>query len=122
VNALALLDPLFPGNQAIERSWSPLWRIYQQRWDRQGNQVVSLLWNLYWQERQGENLAFELFPLVDYRRQTTATRLRLLKGLITLRSEAQTRCLSLFYLPWDMCWPNEPASPASAAVSGTAER
>jgi hypothetical protein len=121
LNALALLEPLFPGNQAIERSWSPLWRVYQQRWDEHGNLVVSLLWNLYWQERQGEKLAFELFPLVDYHRDTTATRLRLFKGLITLRSEARSRCLKLFYLPWGTCWDANPSSPATAAVPVTAE-
>jgi len=122
LNALALLEPLFPGNQAIERSWSPLWSLYLQRWDQQGNQIISVLWNLFWQERQGEKLAFELFPLVDYRRDAAAQRLRLLKGLIDLRSEEHTRCLHLFYLPWGMCWEASSTPPVTVAVQGTAER
>jgi len=122
LQSLALLEPLFPGNQAIERSWSPLWSLYQQRWDQQGNLVISLLWNLYWQERRGQQLAFELFPLVDFRRDAAATRLRLLKGFISVRDAGPQRCLSLFYLPWEMCWETRPSTPANAAVPGTAEQ
>jgi hypothetical protein len=121
-NSLALLEPFFPDNQAIERSWSPLWRIYQQRWDSQGNLVISLLWNLYWQEKQGESLAFELFPLVDYRRDAAESRVRLLKGLFALRHEETRSCLSLFYLPWEACWAAASPSSPNAAVSATTEQ
>lgn len=118
-NALAFLDSFFPDHQAIERSWSPLWRLYQQRWDEQGNLVISVLWNLYWHERQDQQLALELFPLFDYRRTPEATRLRLLKGLVGMRREPARTCLSLVYLPWESCWENRPAPPASAAVFAT---
>ncbi|NJC86946.1 MAG: hypothetical protein FIB02_00185 [Desulfuromonas sp.] len=120
-NALALLDPFFPENEAIERSWSPLWRVYQQRWDSQGNLVVSVLWNLYWHERRGDHLALELFPLFDYREDQTKTRLRLLKGVVSLRSEAEQNCLSLLFLPWEMCWDSRSTAPAITAVIETAE-
>lgn len=121
LNVLSLVEPLFPENQAIERSWSPLWRLYQQRWDEQGNHVVSVLWNLYWHERQGSQLAWELFPLFDYRRTRVDTRLRLLKGLVGLRHNDDQRCLSLFYLPWETCWDKPPLPPTIAAVPKTAE-
>ena len=120
-NALALLDAFFPNNKAIERSWSPLWRLYQQRWDEQGNLVISILWNLYWHERQGNQLALELFPLFDYRRGLEETRLRLFKGVMGVRSEPERTCLSLFYLPWESCWENRSALPATAAVFATEE-
>lgn len=120
-NALALLDPFFPENLAIERSWSPLWRVYQQRWDAQGNLVISVLWNLYWHERQGEQTALELFPLFDYRQERTETRLRLLKGLVGLRRDAERNCLNLLFLPWEMCWDTQPDPPALAAVAETVE-
>ena len=118
-NALALVEPFFPENQALERSWSPLWRLYQQRWDSQGNLVISLLWNLYWHERQGERLALELFPLFDYRRDQATTRLRLLKGLVGLSGNGERNCLNLFFLPWGMCWDHQPSSPAVAASKAT---
>ena len=120
-NALALLDAFFPNNKAIERSWSPLWRLYQQRWDEQGNLVISILWNLYWHERQGNQLALELFPLFDYRRDLEGTRLRLFKGLVGVRGEPERTCLSLLYLPWESCWESRSALPATAAVFATEE-
>jgi hypothetical protein len=119
LNILALIEPIFPENQAIERSWSPLWRLYQQRWDEQGNLVISVLWNLYWHERQGDQLALELFPLFDYRQEQTESRLRLLKGLVSIRSEQDRRCMSLFFLPWESCWDKSPAPPAMAAAVET---
>ncbi len=121
-NALALVEPIFPDNQAIERSWSPLWRIYQQRWDHQGNLLISILWNLYWQERQGEQLAFELFPLVEYRREAAMTNWRFLKGLFALREEEARRCLRVFYLPWEACWNTLAATVPGPAASETRER
>ena len=121
LNALALLDTFFPENQSLERSWSPLWRLYQQRWDTQGNLVISVLWNLYWHERQGDQLALELFPLFDYRRDQTATRLRLLKGLAGWHSDGELSCLNLFYLPWPMCWGNQPSPPDAANASKATE-
>jgi len=122
LNALALLEPLFPGNQAIERSWSPLWSVYLHRWDEQGNQVISILWNLFWQERQGDRLAWELFPLADYRREDSGARLQLLKGLLALRRDQQHNCLSLFYLPWETCWEKQSTSSLSPAAPGAAGR
>lgn len=119
LNALALLDVFYPGNSQIERSWSPLWRVYQQRWDSHGNLVISVLWNLYWHERQGERLALELFPLFEYRQERDETRLRVFKGLLGLRAEEGQRCLTLLYLPWDICWDKRPGSPAITAVTET---
>jgi hypothetical protein len=99
------LEPFFPRNQAIERLWSPLWRVYQQKWDQQGNHAVSLLWNLYWRERQGDKLAWELFPFVEYRRDSEyKADFRLLKGLFRYRSNGNGKQLNLFYLPWALSW------------------
>lgn len=121
VNILALIESIFPENKAIERSWSPLWRIYQQRWDTQGNLVISILWNLYWHEQQGERLALELFPLFDYRQDERETRLRLFKGLVGFRNEQHRNCVSFFYLPWESCWATSPSTPAIATVYETPE-
>ncbi len=98
---LSILEPFFPGNRGIERNWSPLWRIYQRKWDRHGNEVSTLLWNLYWKERRGDDLAMELFPLFSYRREVEEeTDFALLKGLVRLHRDAERRRLHLFFLPW----------------------
>ncbi len=99
-HTLSLLEPFFPENPAIERNWSPLWRLYQRRWDEHGNEVSSLLWNLYWKERRGDDLAMEIFPLVRYQREDDRVDLRLLKGLVRYRRGEQGRQINLFFLPW----------------------
>lgn len=106
-STLALLEPLFPGNEQIERNWSPLWRLYQRRWDGKGNEATTLLWNLYWKERRGEALLFELFPLVYYRDEGDgkAFEISLFKGLYRYRNEADEVCSYVFYLPWGWCHP-----------------
>lgn len=105
LHVLSLIEPFFPENHSIERLWSPLWRIYQQKWDQQGNHVVSLLWNLYWHERQGEQVAWELFPLIDYRKESASkSKVRFLKGLLSYSNDASGKKLNLFYLPWGIHW------------------
>ena len=105
LNVLALLETFFPGNEPIERLWAPLWRVYQQKWDQQGNCVVSLLWNLYWSEKQGEKVAWELFPLVEYRRESMQeSDVRILKGLVHFQKRQSGNQLNLFYLPWGLHW------------------
>lgn len=102
-STLALLEPFFPDNGGIQRNWAPLWRLYQTRWDDRGNEISSLLWNLYWKERRGDDLAWELFPLVNYRQEKQqVTELSLLKGLISFRQQQFGRKLHLFYLPWGL--------------------
>lgn len=103
---LSLLEPFFPDNGAIERNWSPLYRIYQLRSDHHGNEISSFLWNLYWKERRGDDVAVELFPIFYYRNEKFKgnSELSILKGLIRFhRSEGHSR-LTLLYLPWGISW------------------
>ncbi len=105
LHVLALLETFFPGNESIERLWAPLWRVYQQKWDQQGNHAVSLLWNLYWHERQGDRIAWELFPLFGYRKESAnEVDISFLKGLIRYRNGDSGKQLNLFYLPWGLSW------------------
>ncbi|MDZ4184350.1 MAG: hypothetical protein U1D97_05145, partial [Desulfuromonadales bacterium] len=106
-STLALLEPFFPGNEQIERNWSPLWRIYQRRWDNAGNNASTFLWNLYWKERRGDDLRFELFPLIHYRDEESLQRfeLSLLKGLYRYTRDPEQSCFYLLYLPWGWCHP-----------------
>jgi hypothetical protein len=99
---LALLEPLFPESDGIERNWSPLWRIYQAKWDQSGNRIDNLLWNLYWRERGPTGLAWEVFPLFFYFNEIEGKiEWSFLKGLLRYRSSPdQGKKLHLFYLPW----------------------
>jgi hypothetical protein len=105
LHVLSLVEPFFPSNQSIERLWSPLWRVYQQKWDEQGNRVVSLLWNLYWHEKRGDQVAWELFPLLSYRKESALQKdVSFLKGLVRYQRDGEGRQLKLFYLPWGISW------------------
>lgn len=105
LHVLALLETFFPDNEGIERSWAPLWRIYQQKWDQQGNNVISFLWNLYWFERQGNAVAWELFPLFQYSKESAKKiDVSFLKGLVNYRNGDSGKQLNLFYLPWGLRW------------------
>jgi hypothetical protein len=90
--------------EGIEKNWAPLWRLYQRRWDGEGNTASSLLWNLYWHERRGEELAYELFPLVSYRGTKGESDLKLLKGLISLKRSGEEKELNLLWLPFGLKW------------------
>lgn len=104
-STLSLLEPFFPENERVERSWSPLWRIYQRRWDGRGDEVSSLLWNLYWKERRGDDLALEIFPLFFYRREDHGESLEIsiLKGLYRYARQDGEACRYILYLPWGIC-------------------
>ncbi|MBW2476512.1 MAG: hypothetical protein JRE63_04210 [Deltaproteobacteria bacterium] len=100
---LALLESFFPDNEGIERSWAPLWRLYQKKWDQHGNSATSLLWNLYWSEKRGSNLAWELFPLFEYRRvKDEGKSFCFLKGLFQIHSDQTGRTLKLLFLSWQL--------------------
>ncbi len=100
-HTLSLLEPFLPESLGVERNWSPLWRFYQVKWDGQGNEVSTFLWNLYWKERRGDDLALEVFPFVTYLDKSESGRdVSFLKGLFRYRSGEQGRRINLLYLPW----------------------
>ncbi|WP_224961880.1 hypothetical protein [Geomonas subterranea] len=99
----ALIEPILD-KEGIEKDWAPLWRIYQRRWDRAGNSASSVLWNLFWHERRGEDLAYELFPFISYRNTEKERDLKFLKGLVSLKRDGGQEELSLFWLPFGLKW------------------
>ena len=97
---LALLEPLAPDSEGIRRNWSPLWRIYQKKWDANGNSVTSFLWNLYWRESREDASAWELFPLFSWRQEKEKTCWSFLKGLIGYERDEMGSRFKLLYIPW----------------------
>lgn len=106
VSSLSLPAPVEPilDKEGIEKDWAPLWRIYQRRWDEKGNSASSLLWNLFWHESRGDDLAYELFPFVSYRNTAKERDLKFLKGLVSLKRDGGQEELSLFWLPFGLKW------------------
>lgn len=97
----ALVESIL-SNEGVERNWAPLWRAIIARWDDKGNNAISLLWNLYWQERRGEELAWELSPVVGYSSTAVGTEFRLLKGLLGYSKGKEDTTLSLFWIPFKL--------------------
>jgi len=103
VTVPAPVEPILD-KEGIEKNWAPLWRIYQQRWNDRGDSAVSFLWNLYWHERRGSDLAFELFPFIYYRSEGRLTNLKIIKGLISFRNESGNKAISFFWMPFGLRW------------------
>lgn len=99
----APLEPLTP-REGIEQNWAPLWRLYIQKWNDGGDSAVSFLWNLYWHEKRGNDLAYEVFPLLAYRTRGEGSDVSILKGLVRYRSSGDKRMLRLFWLPFGLEW------------------
>lgn len=116
----APLEPIV-SRPGIEQSWSPLWRVYAQRWNDAGDSAVSFLWNLYWHERRGDGLAYEFFPLLAYRSERNETDIRVLKGLVRYRTSNGKATLSFFWLPFGISW-QQAAGDIAPVVAKTGDK
>lgn len=99
----ALLESILD-KDGIERLWSPLWRIYSQKWNKTGESSLSLLWNLYWHEKSDKTLSWELFPLYRQREAASYFDVQILKGLINYTEDGSNRSLAIFWLPFGFNW------------------
>jgi len=116
VSALSIPAPVEPvlDREQIDRIWAPFWRLYLQRWNEQGDSALSILWNLYWHERRGQELAFELFPLISYQNRHAGAEWKILKGLVGFRSEGNLSRLQLLWLPFGINWGEKSGQPVAA--------
>ena len=95
--ALALLEAFMPGNERIERNYSPLWALYTYRRSARGDEVRSLLWNLVRHERTPEGEAVEILgPLLAYRERGEDAHLSLLGGALEYEVRHGIRTMRVF--------------------------
>lgn len=100
----ALVEPVI-WNDGVEHNWAPLWRVFIAKWDDKGDGATSILWNLYWRERRGDESAWEVSPLVSWRSTRQGTDFRLLKGLLGYASETGRSSLRILWIP--ISWRSE---------------
>ncbi|MFB3816952.1 MAG: hypothetical protein ACE147_04745 [Candidatus Methylomirabilales bacterium] len=94
--ALALLEPLLPGNEWIERNYSPLWSLYTFRRSPAGAEVHSFLWNLVRHEETPAGRSIEVLgPVVRYREAESAAVLSLFGGLVEYQVTRGVRSVRL---------------------------
>ncbi len=106
----APLEPIID-REGVDKCWAPLWRVYVQRWN-DNESAASFLWNLYWHEYRGGDLAFEFFPLLSYRSQKQVTDFRVLKGLVRYQRHDAAKRLSFLWLPFGINWGKSEAGSA----------
>jgi hypothetical protein len=81
---LAVLEPFVPGSHKIERDWSPLWALWRSEKNaKTGASSQSLLWNLYRREKAPDR-----------------KKVSCLFGLFQYQSDAKTKRVKLFYIPF----------------------
>jgi hypothetical protein len=79
LQVLALVEPLLPRNEPIQRNYSPLWSLWRsERNEATGASSQSLLWNLYRRDvKRGGQRSSAMFGLFQYEAKPTGKRLRL---------------------------------------------
>lgn len=84
LQTLALLEAFLPGNEWVERNYSPLWSVYTYRRNPAGDAVYSFLWNLVRHEETvaGRTTVELLGPVLSYQEAERESHLSLLGGLI----------------------------------------
>jgi hypothetical protein len=93
----ALVEPVV-WSDGVERNWAPLWRVYISTWDEAGNSATSVLWNLFWHERRGDEIAWELSPLFSWRSSRMMSGFKLLKGIFGIENRQDTTAVTLFWM------------------------
>lgn len=94
---VALLEAFMPGNDRIERNYSPLWALYTYRRNPEGDQVRSFLWNLVRHEETSGGVAVELLgPVLAYQERGEDAQLSVLGGLLEYEVKERTRSVRLF--------------------------
>jgi hypothetical protein len=96
---LALLEAFLPGNEKIERNYSPLWALYTYRRNPEGDSVWALLWNLVRHEETGAGgrSVEVLGPLLAYQEHGEESRFSLLGGLFEYQAGQRARAVRLFW-------------------------
>jgi hypothetical protein len=101
----ALIEPILD-RDGIEKLWAPLWRIYIQKWNNEGDSSLSILWNFYWHDKNQGYLGWELFPLLRYRSAKSFSEVQILKGLLNYQNSCTTSSLSILWIPFTIDWHN----------------
>ncbi|GAM11417.1 hypothetical protein OR1_03733 [Geobacter sp. OR-1] len=112
----ALVEPILDRGE-IEQNWSPLWRIYQQKWTDSGESVVSFLWSLYWHEIRDDATAYEFYPLLFYRGKADFAETSIFKGLVRYKNVEGEKSLKLLWLPFGLNWGAKVTGKGSAPIT-----
>jgi len=99
-------------DEGFDRSWFPLFRVFDWEKDPQGGISTNLLWGFYKRMKKEATDSWEVAHLVGLKRGEGWKRLFFLKGLFQYRSDERTADLRLFYAPFRLRWSHRnPSNP-----------
>lgn len=104
-HTLSLLEPFLSGNEGIERNYSPFWRLYEWKKDKDGKTVSSFLWNTYRRESSEKGVKIDvrpIIPLFSYENRVGESKIDFLGGLLGYRSYPDKSTVKLFFFPIDI--------------------
>lgn len=99
-------------HEGFERNWRPLFTLYENRENAQGESESRFLWGVYLHRKSPVRELYELSFLLTYYTAQDLRYICLLRGLVEYRSMGSSRALRLFYLPWTIQWREDPAGEA----------
>jgi hypothetical protein len=105
-SSLSIPAPVEPvlDREGIDKLWAPLWRLYVHKWNDKGDSRLSILWNLYWHDKNRDSSGWEIFPLLRRRSAPSFYEFQILKGLVRYTEEGDKRALSALWIPFDFSW------------------
>jgi hypothetical protein len=99
-------------DEGFDRSWFPLFRVFDWEKDPQGGISTNLLWGFYKRMKKEATDSWEVAHLVGLKRGEGWKRLFFLKGLFQYRSDERTADVRLFYAPFRLRWSHRnPSNP-----------
>ncbi|WP_404424340.1 hypothetical protein [Nibricoccus sp. IMCC34717] len=107
VQVLSPLEPLFPNNEAIRKSYSPLFALYRFQQTAPGTVRHSLLWDFITWQKRDDRREWHVGPLLDGTSGEQA-RFALLRGLLGLDREPGRGWRPFFFK-----FTRRPAAPSS---------
>ncbi|MFA5028602.1 MAG: hypothetical protein WC713_12095, partial [Candidatus Methylomirabilota bacterium] len=115
--ALALVEAFLPGNELVERNYSPLWSLLTFRRNPAGDAVYSFLWNLLRHEESAGRTRLELLgPLLAYEARGESSRFSFLGGLVSVARDGTSRSVAL--LGWTARWAEGPLLQVAESLGG----
>jgi hypothetical protein len=115
---LALLEAFAPGDERLERSYSPLWSIYSYRRNPAGSAVHSFLWNFVRHEETALGRSVEVLgPVLRYQEAEGQSAFSLFGGLVAWESQEGRRTLRILGTSI-FSWEETPQAMATIETTG----
>jgi len=96
------LETFLSDNKPRERNWAPIWTVFTWERDEEGNEMSSLLWNLFRTEHTRESTKIELrpiIPLISIESGQQRSKFYLLGGLLGYKRVSEKKSLRFLYIP-----------------------